>query len=231
MDKIGIYCFTNKINGKKYVGQSKQLNRRYHLHINDALNQDKAKYDTSPFHAAIRKYGIENFNYEILEECKISELNEKEIYWIEKLHSYILEDGYNLTKGGNNNLRDVYYFSSEELLHYWNDLKLTVTAIQKTYGSTGQRIREQLIELGITSQEIEQRTYEKRLEIIQKGMSKRLKKINQYDLEGNFIQSFNSLTEAAQAVNGSKGNISQAANGKYQTAYGYKWKYDNLLEF
>ena len=230
MDKIGIYCFTNKLNGKKYVGQSKQLNRRYHLHINDALNQDKAKYDTSPFHAAIRKYGIENFNYEILEECKISELNEKEIYWIEKLHSYILESGYNLTKGGDNNLRDIYYFSSEELLHYWNDLKLTVTAIYQTYGSTGQRIREQLIELGITPQEIEQRTYEKRLEIIQKGIPKRLKKINQYDLEGNFIQSFNSLTEAAQAVNGSKGNISQVANGKYKTAYGYKWKYNNLLE-
>lgn len=230
MDKIGIYCFTNKLNGKKYVGQSKQLNRRYHLHISDALNQDKAKYDTSPFHAAIRKYGIENFNYEILEECKISELNEKEIYWIEKLHSYILEDGYNLTKGGNNNLRDTYYFSSEELLHYWNDLKLTVTAICNTYGSTCQRIREQLIELGITPQEIEQRTYEKRLEIIQKGIPKRLKKINQYDLEGNFIQSFNSLTEAAQAVNGSKGNISLVANGKYKTAYGYKWKYDNILE-
>jgi len=61
-------------------------------------------------------------------------------------------------------------------------------------------------------------------------LPKRLKKINQYDLEGNFIQSFNSLTEAANAVHGSKGNISQVANGKYKTAYGYKWKYDNLLE-
>lgn len=231
MDKIGIYCFTNKINGKKYVGQSKQLNRRYHMHITDALNPDKAKRDTSIFHAAIRKYGIENFDYEILEECEISQLNEKEQYWIQKLHSYVLENGYNLTIGGNNNLRDNYYFSSEDLLHYWNDLKLTVTAIYQTYGSTGQRIREQLLELGITQEEIDKRTYEKRLEIVQKGMPKRLKKINQYDLDGNFIQSFNSLTEAANAVNGSKGNISQVANGKYQTAYGYKWKYDDLLTF
>lgn len=230
MDKIGIYCFTNKLNGKKYVGQSRQLNRRYHGHINDAMNPDRAKTDSSVFHAALRKYGIENFDYQILEECKASELNEREIYWIKELHSYILEDGYNLTYGGDN-FTPNYYFSSEDLLHYWNDLKLTVTQIYKTYGSTGKKIREQLIELGISKEEIEQRTYEKRLEIIQKGIPKRLRKINQYDLEGNFIQSFNSLTEAAKSVNGNKGNISQVANGKYQTAYGYKWKYDDLLEF
>lgn len=230
MDKIGIYCFTNKINGKKYVGQSKQLNKRYHGHINDAMNPDKAKNDPSVFHAALRKYGIDNFDYEILEECKVSELNEKEKYWIDKLHSYILENGYNLTYGGDSFTRS-YYFSSEELLHYWNDLKLTVTQIYRMYGATGKKIREQLVELGISEEEIEQRTYEKRKEVVEKGLPKRLKKINQYDLEGNFIQSFNSLTEAANAVNGSKGNISQVANGKYQTAYGYRWKYDDLLEF
>lgn len=195
------------------------------MHITDALNPDKAKRDNSLFHEAIRKYGIENFDYEILEECKISELNDKEKYWIKELKSYVLDGGYNLTKGGDSTLRDFYYFSNEDLLYYWNDLKLTVTAIYQTYGSTGQRIREQLIELGITPEEIEQRTYEKRLEIVKKGMPKRLKKINQYDLEGNFIQQYDSLTDAALAVNGSKGNISLVARGRYKTAYGYKWEY------
>jgi hypothetical protein len=135
-------------------------------------------------------------------------LDDKEKYWIKQLHSYVLEGGYNLTKGGSNFLRDFYYFTSEELLHYWNDEHLTVTAIYKKYGSTGQRIREQLIELGISPEEIEQRTYEKRKEIVYKGIPKRQKKINQYDLNGNFIKQYNSLLEAANAVNGSKGNIS-----------------------
>lgn len=225
MNNVGIYCFTNNINNKKYVGQSKQLERRYYLHLRDSLSKTKSENDTSLLHAAIRKYGIENFTYEILEECEIEELNDKEKYWIEQLHSYVLEGGYNLTKGGNNFLRDFYYFTSEELLHYWNDEHLTVTAIYKKYGSTGQRIREQLIELGISPEEIEQRTYEKRKEIVQKGIPKRQKKINQYDLNDNFIKQYNSLSEAADAVNGSKGNISQVANGKWKTAYGYKWEY------
>ena len=225
MNNVGIYCFTNNINNKKYVGQSKQLERRYYLHLRDSLSKTKSENDTSLLHAAIRKYGIENFTYEILEECEINELNDKEKYWIEQLHSYVLEGGYNLTKGGNNFLRDFYYFTSEELLHYWNDEHLTVTAIYKKYGSTGQRIREQLIELGISPEEIEQRTYEKRKEVVQKGIPKRQKKINQYDLNDNFIKQYDSLSEAANAVNGSKGNISSVANGKWKTAYGYKWEY------
>lgn len=227
MDKIGIYCFTNKLNGKKYVGQSKQLNRRYHLHINAAFNNDKAKNDSSIFHQALRKYGVENFNYEILEECSIDELDEKEKYWINKLQSHVLEHGYNITYGGRNYTKP-FYFTTEEILHYWNDLHLTVTQIYKQYGASGQRIREQLLSLGITKEEIGQRTYEKRLEIIKKGVKKRRKKINQYDLDNNYITSFNSLAEAAKAVHGSPGNISCAAtgNGKSKTAYGYKWKYE-----
>ena len=227
MDKIGIYCFTNKIDGKKYVGQSKQLNRRYHLHINDAFNPNKAKNDTNIFHAALRKYGLENFTYEILEECQLNELDEKEIYWIKQMHSHVLEHGYNVSYGGRN-YKKPFFFSNEDLLYYWNDLHLTVTQIYKQYGSTGQRIREQLLSLGITQEEIDQRTYEKRLEIVQKGLPKRRKKISQYDLNDNLITTYNCLTDAALAVNGLKGNISSAAHGKLKTAYGYKWKYEEF---
>ena len=52
-------------------------------------------------------------------------------------------------------------------------------------------------------------------------------KINQYDLEGNFIKQFNSLTEAATAYGITSSNISVAAQHKYnrKTAGGYIWKY------
>lgn len=50
----------------------------------------------------MRKYGIDNFSFEIIEECQIEQLNEREIYWISQYNSNLPEFGYNLTKGGNN---------------------------------------------------------------------------------------------------------------------------------
>lgn len=63
-----IYCYTNLINNKKYVGQTNNLERRKKQHIQDSIHCFKGRevsYNL-PFHAAIRKYGIENFDFEIL---------------------------------------------------------------------------------------------------------------------------------------------------------------------
>ena len=63
-----IYLYINKINGHKYVGQAKNFIKRYKEHINSSNNK-KRKYDYDvPFHRAIRKYGIENFEIIILKE-------------------------------------------------------------------------------------------------------------------------------------------------------------------
>ena len=51
---------------------------------------------------AIKKYGIENFDFEVIEECSKEQLNDKEIYWISYYDSCNLDKGYNLTKGGDN---------------------------------------------------------------------------------------------------------------------------------
>ena len=58
---IGIYKITNLINDKKYVGQSIHIDRRWKEHIYQNRN--------SAIHQAIEKYGIENFIFEIIEEC------------------------------------------------------------------------------------------------------------------------------------------------------------------
>lgn len=59
---IGIYKYTNLINGKIYIGLSNDIQRRRHEHQNLANSGDDAA-----IHKAIRKYGIENFSFEILE--------------------------------------------------------------------------------------------------------------------------------------------------------------------
>ena len=89
----GIYKITNKINQKCYIGQSIDIKRRWRSHKNDA-----AKIDY-PLYLAFHKYGIENFSFEVIEECDRDKLNEREIYWIEYYNSYY--QGYNQTLGGN----------------------------------------------------------------------------------------------------------------------------------
>ena len=86
----GIYKVTNKINGKVYIGQSVDIGKRWHQHMT-------AKDDIY-FHKAIQKYGVENFEWEVIEQCKKKDLDEREIYWIEYYDSF--NKGYNCTKGG-----------------------------------------------------------------------------------------------------------------------------------
>lgn len=94
---IGIYKFENLINGHVYIGQSVNIERRYKEHLSRTNNINSDEYN-SAFHRALRKYGIENFSFTVLEECEKQQLNEKEKYWILKYNSY--HKGYNETTGG-----------------------------------------------------------------------------------------------------------------------------------
>ena len=89
---IGIYKITKKSNGKSYIGQSNNIERRFIEH------QTKGKSSRIPVDVAIEKYGKDAFNYEIIEECTLDELNEKEKYWISYYNT--LNNGYNCSVGG-----------------------------------------------------------------------------------------------------------------------------------
>ncbi|MNK57583.1 GIY-YIG catalytic domain protein [compost metagenome] len=86
----GIYKITNNVNNKAYIGQSKHIARRWREHINGQ--------ESSVISNAIRKHGEENFTFEVLEECLIDELPDREVYYIDKFKTY--GAGYNMTKGG-----------------------------------------------------------------------------------------------------------------------------------
>lgn len=98
MTKYGrIYIIRNTINNKVYVGQTHvSIKLRFQNHLSAArrgLDYVIGK--------AIRKYGEENFYVELLEECLIEELNEREKYWISYFNSTNNKFGYNMSKGGN----------------------------------------------------------------------------------------------------------------------------------
>lgn len=94
-----IYKITNKINGKIYIGQTiKTVEERWEQH------KKKAKQHPNRYlYDAMNRYGYDNFDIEIIEECPNEKLNEQEIYWIKQLHSFYLDKesiGYNMTIGG-----------------------------------------------------------------------------------------------------------------------------------
>ena len=74
----GIYKITNLINHNAYIGLSINIEKRWQEHKERSQNISNKEYN-KVLYKAFRKYGIDNFKFEILEECKSEELKEKEI--------------------------------------------------------------------------------------------------------------------------------------------------------
>lgn len=100
---IGIYKITNTINSHAYIGQSIDIARRWRDEKTRAIQVNSESHDL-PLSRAFRKYGIENFVFEVLEETEITQLNEREKYWAKYYNTY-LPNGYNVVEcGGGNRL-------------------------------------------------------------------------------------------------------------------------------
>lgn len=94
---IGIYKISNNINKKIYVGQSVNIEERFSVHKSA---YERNRHPELPLYKAISKYRLENFSFDVIEECEIKELDEREKYWISVLRSSINENGYNIRAGG-----------------------------------------------------------------------------------------------------------------------------------
>ena len=92
----GIYKITNKINGHAYIGYAKDIEERWKEHIRASKNDTRQA--SKLLYLAFNKYGIDNFNFEVIEQCSLEQLQEREIYWIEYFDTF--NNGYNMTKGG-----------------------------------------------------------------------------------------------------------------------------------
>lgn len=121
---IGIYKITNTLNNHSYIGLSTKLEDRWKYH-NDQYNWKREK--SKVLYQAFQKYGIENFTFEILEECSVEELSEKEKYYVNKFDTYA--NGYNMTTGGETNQGDSHpghkltQADVEDIRHRYNNLE------------------------------------------------------------------------------------------------------------
>lgn len=115
---IGIYCITNLQNGKRYIGQSGDILKRWKSHISDLKNgSHRNRLLQNDFYET----GVENFSFNILEELPDRILiNEKEQYWINKLKTYL---EYNIQVSlSEENKNDVGYIPVEAL----NDINISL---------------------------------------------------------------------------------------------------------
>lgn len=131
---IGIYKITNKCNGKCYIGQAIDIKSRWRKHRCAYHNPNSHAYNY-PLYKAIRKYGLKNFSFEVLEECSKAELNEREMFYIAKYQANTRQ-GYNQNDGGNVNSYN-FKLSTVEVLQIINRLRTTLDntkTIAKDFG-------------------------------------------------------------------------------------------------
>lgn len=124
---IGIYKITNTINGKCYIGQSTDLAKRIHRHINTLLHGTNRN---EHLQNAYKKYGVGSFIIEIIEECSAESLNEREIFWIDFYKAYDRNYGYNKTKGGQ---------GGNGYLELYDETEKEIISAKKSQSVTGER--------------------------------------------------------------------------------------------
>ena len=196
----GWYC---TVTDKWYIGQTVNPEGRFNCHIDRAIN----KKDKTYFYNSIRKYGLENFVYCVLEENVLREnLNMREMDLIEYYDSFYC--GYNMTAGGNQTI-----FSEE--------FKEKMSEANKG------RIPWNKGKHGIYSEETLKKLSEslKGKPSWQKGKpSYNRKPVSKYDLNGNFIKKYNCITDALKE-NPKAGHIGEVCNGYRKQTGGFIWKY------
>lgn len=185
------------------------IQERWKQHI-QALNRgiDYALYQ------AIRKYGVENFIVEELEEVPNEYLNDREKYYIATIKTYIKDGkGYNLTRGGEGGST----IDVNLICDLW-DGGFSIKQIAEQTGHDRSSIRKKLQSYPKYSQEESNRRGDKT-----QGEGRRIP-IYQFSLDGEFLQEFSSCSEAEEKT-GVKAKAIWAAIKNKGTSGGYIWCY------
>ena len=135
---VGIYSIICRDNGKRYIGQTVDINKRRNEHFN---MMSKGKHPNLHLQRAWDKGCA--FDFEVIEECDKSELNDREIYWIAHFATMDMSKGYNLCAGGKSSLGRVCSEETKRKISEGNKgKKLSEETIRKRTATLKKRLAE-----------------------------------------------------------------------------------------
>jgi len=207
---IGIYIIINLVNDKVYVGSSQDVKQRIRLHRSQLK---KNIHGNSHLQNSYNKYGKDSFKFEIIEETTIADLEIREQFFIYKLKSNNRDCGYNkrVVAGTNRGVK-----WSEESKKKLSKSKKGITMHPNT--------RAALIKANTGSKKVITKEWRNiLLQNISKANLSNRKGVDQYDLEGNFIQSFESSKEASIATGVAANSIGLVCRKQRNKAGNYYW--------
>lgn len=190
-------------NGKSYIGITSQK-------LTDRWRRGKGYSESTYVYKAIQKYGWDNIEHKVLyQDLSKEQAEQKERELILQFDTMNPKCGYNLTRGGEGVLR----YDYEKIVSLWGK-GLTIIQISKECGISISRLNRFLEENGYNRQQNKAKQLER--------------KVNQYDLMGHYLHTYDSLKKAAEAVGAtSNSSICQCCQEKMRQTHGYQWKYYN----
>ena len=218
---IGIYKIQNLLNDQVYIGQSVDIEKRWSTHRAELKNNN---HHNMHLQNAWNKYGESNFEFSIVEECNVDQLNQAEINWILKFNSYV--NGYNLTTGGGNTdafSKSVIQFDlcGNELLRY-SSISEAETATGICYSQISECCSDRRKTAGGYIWQYE----EGFINISKWHFSARVfKEICQLTKNRDLVNTFSSAAEAQRVTGICDTSIIRCCHGKLQTAGGYIWTF------
>ena len=213
-----IYKIVNKIDKKTYIGQTIQdYESRWSDHVKKRSNCRYLK-------SALKKHGVDNFDFKIVCITFDSSLDDMEIDYIKK-YDCLVPNGYNLRLGGNSG-------------RHHEETKKKISDSLKTTYRNGTTVHSKH-QLGKPHNEITKKKISESLkgkpknkESGKKGVEtlrmKRNRKIIQLDIHGNRLNEFLTCKEAGEYVGGSTGGVCQCCLEKKKSYKGYIWKYESI---
>lgn len=226
--KSGIYIIKNIVNNNCYIGKTNNFKRRFSEH--KTIEHES----NSSLKLAYKKYGLENFKFEILEKCEIDKLNEREIFWIDKL-----KPKYNRTIGGDGATGHKLSNELKNLLKnkgkiFWNNLdekkRKEIIFKNLTGPQKGHKVSEetkQKLRLANLGKKQNKKTIEKRKQTFIQKKENGYIQTNEKHKKAIFCietnEKFNSVKEAMQKYNLT--TLVGHLKGRYKTCKGLHYKY------
>lgn len=213
MNNYYVYKAENRVTKKCYIGVTSDLESRIKNHHSNFIGNSGEK-----LHSMYLDFDFENITFEVIASAEtLSELAKKERYYIEKYDSF--NNGYNSDRGGGFKKPIYQYNLSGELISTFEDLGSAANAVNAYSSSISHSC--------IGDTKTCKGFYWSYSSTFKEVYDCRKKSVNQFDLQGNLINPFDSISDASKASGVNKSSIAKCCRGERKKAGNFIWKFSD----